>query len=153
MSKMSSPAKTPNSTRPRGRLLVRQKATLVGLGAITLLLLFSVTKMALAYRRVRNDRLIAQEELQKTQEQYESLSSSVSRLSTPRGKEEELRTRYRAIMPGENLVVVLPDENPESLEKPTFGARLGIVIGRGWQTISYTFMRLFTVPDSDTLIP
>lgn len=140
-----------SSNHPSPGMTPRQRLVLALWAAGFVLVAFSVMKMAFAYRRVQLDRMVAQEDLERTQKQYDTLSESVSRLSTPRGKEEELRTQYRAILPGEKLIVVLPDEDAQEEVRLSFGQRLGHGISAAWKGITGTIVRLFTVPESDTI--
>jgi cell division protein FtsB len=153
MIKMSSQKPKTRQEVVQSRTSLRQRLVLVGMCAGLALVLFSVTKMAIAYRRVRTQRVLAQAELMQAQEQYKTLSENVERLSTPRGREEELRTRYRAVLPGETLVVVLPQENVVPAEKPSFWKRTEATLGNTFQFLGSSLRRLFGIPDSDILSP
>jgi cell division protein FtsB len=51
----------------------------------------------------------AQAELSSLEQQKESLSSSISYLSTPAGMEAELRDKYHAVKAGESVAVIVDD--------------------------------------------
>ena len=51
----------------------------------------------------------AQAELTKTQASETDLQGKVAELSTPEGVEAEIRTKYRAVRPGESVAVIVDD--------------------------------------------
>jgi hypothetical protein len=56
----------------------------------------------------------AQAELASLEQQKESLSSSISYLSTPEGMEAELRDKYHAVKAGESVAVIVDDASSAS---------------------------------------
>jgi len=56
----------------------------------------------------------AQAELSSLEQQKESLSSSISYLSTPAGMEAELRDKYHAVKAGESVAVIVDDASSSS---------------------------------------
>ena len=56
----------------------------------------------------------AQAELAGLEQQKESLSSSISYLSTPAGMEAELRDKYHAVKAGESVAVIVDDASSSS---------------------------------------
>lgn len=56
----------------------------------------------------------AQAELAGLEQQKESLSSSISYLSTPEGMEAELRDKYHAVKAGESVAVIVDDASSAS---------------------------------------
>lgn len=62
----------------------------------------------------RNDYRVQLEELNQKQA---DLATRIENLSTDRGLEAEVRTRYRVVKPGEQLVIVVDNEESKSGEK------------------------------------
>jgi hypothetical protein len=56
----------------------------------------------------------AQAELAGLEQQKESLSDSISYLSTPAGMEAELRDKYHAVKAGESVAVIVDDASSSS---------------------------------------
>jgi cell division protein FtsB len=99
----------------------------LGLGLLVLILLWSVIRMYMTYReaaRLRADYLVEHDDLAARQA---DLEASTRELRTERGQEVELRNRYRAVRPGEQMIVVVGDDVPiPEQNKPSFFENMGI---------------------------
>ena len=72
----------------------------------------------------------AQAELSSLEQQKESLSSSISYLSTPAGMEAELRDKYHAVKAGESVAVIMDDALSGASSSSSGGA--SSTPGVGW---------------------
>ena len=72
----------------------------------------------------------AQAELSSLEQQKESLSSSISYLSTPAGMEAELRDKYHAVKAGESVAVIVDDASSGASSSSSGGA--SSTPGVGW---------------------
>ena len=70
-------------------------------------------------------------ELEELEQKQNSLSEKINDLSTDAGMEAEVRERYRVVKPGEQLVIVVDNEDnaQESVQKPSFWSRLRMFVG------------------------
>lgn len=66
------------------------------------------------YREVRDLRNTAQAELQALQEKNNDLEQKNQNLSTDYGLNQEIRTQYRVVLPGEQMLIVV-DNKEESV--------------------------------------
>lgn len=73
-------------------------------------LLVSVIKIYGSYRFAKKHQKERQEELAKLNENMAGLKTDVNLLQTSEGLEEVLREKYRAVKPGENLIILLDDK-------------------------------------------
>lgn len=76
---------------------------------ISVLAVYSVIGMYSKYRKAASARELSEQERDELVEKHTALAESTERLGTPRGQEEELRSRYRAVRPGEELIVIIDD--------------------------------------------
>ena len=86
---------------------------------IAVLAVYSVFGMYGKYRHTAAARDISQAERTELEAKHAALAESTERLGTERGQEEELRSRYRAVRPGEELIVIVDDGSamPEQEKK------------------------------------
>ncbi len=75
----------------------------------SVLAVYSVIGMYSKYRKAASARELSEQERAELAEKHAALAESTERLGTPRGQEEELRSRYRAVRPGEELIVIVDD--------------------------------------------
>ncbi|MBP9821631.1 MAG: hypothetical protein KBC98_01975 [Candidatus Pacebacteria bacterium] len=78
---------------------------------LSVLAIYSVVGMYGKYRKAASAREISENERADLEEKHLALAESTERLGTERGQEEELRSRYRAVRPGEELIVIVDDGN------------------------------------------
>ncbi len=77
---------------------------------VAIFLLVSVIKVYGSYRFAKKHQKEREEELDKLHENMASLKTDVELLKTQEGLEEVLREKYRAVKPGENLIILLDDK-------------------------------------------
>lgn len=84
--------------------------------SIVLIALFGigVWGMSHSYNEALRGRNRVKEDLARINEQSHQVNQNLERLSTERGQEEEFRTRYRAVKPGEELIIVVPPDAEET---------------------------------------
>jgi cell division protein FtsB len=58
-------------------------------------------------------------ELDKIMKRQESLETALAYLSTDRGVESEIRSKFRAVKQGEKISVIIDDEKPEATSSTT----------------------------------
>lgn len=93
---------------------------------ISILAVYSVIGMYGKYRKAAMARELSRDERAELEQKHAALAESTERLGTPRGQEEELRSRYRAVRPGEELIVII-DDNPTTqveIEKNSWLSRV-----------------------------
>ena len=76
---------------------------------ISALAVYSVIGMYGKYRKAASARELSEQERTELEVKHAALAESTERLGTERGQEEELRSRYRAVRPGEELIVIVDD--------------------------------------------
>lgn len=103
---------------------------IVVLSVICILLAIAVFKM---YRKYTHAKEIYNEytvELSQVQKNKEDLEKNIQALSTERGKEAEIRDRYRVVKKDEQMILIIDDqkkldnqdqENPETGQKSLLG--------------------------------
>lgn len=130
MSSMDRPFGTTKKTSFLGR-----PAVVFLLFLLAALAVYSVLGMYGKYRRAAAARNLAETEQRELAAKHESLAESTERLSTERGQEEELRSRYRAVRPGEELIVIVDDGESASIESEKESW-----LARAWNTIQGLFL-------------
>ena len=112
----------------RFRRFIYSKATLVILGLIVIWLIFVVWNMYQKERDTRLKRIEQREILDELREREVSLSEEIERLSTERGIEEEVRSKFEVGKEGEEIVVIVdkPEEEnaSETNLKKTFWEKI-----------------------------
>ena len=76
---------------------------------VAVLAVYSVIGMYGKYRRTAAARSVSEAERVALEQKHDALAENTERLGTERGQEEELRSRYRAVRPGEELIVIVDD--------------------------------------------
>lgn len=80
------------------------------LACLAAFLSVSVLKIYSSYRFAKKHQQERQQELEKLNQNAADLKSDVELLNTKEGLEEVLREKYRAVKPGENLIILLDDK-------------------------------------------
>ncbi len=92
---------------------------------VSILAVYSVIGMYGKYRKAASARELSEGERIELEQKHVALSESTEHLGTPRGQEEELRSRYRAVRPGEELIVIVDGIHPEiEVEKKSWIGRI-----------------------------
>ncbi len=78
---------------------------------------FSVSKMYKKYIHAKSVRNDFHAELLETQHQQAKLQENIDALSTDRGKESEIRDRYRIVKEGEQMILIV--DNDQKVTDPT----------------------------------
>lgn len=91
----------------------------------------SVVRAGLKQREAIHLRDESRKELAELEEKQVVLGQKIENLSTEQGVEAEVRQRYRVVKPGEQLVIVVDNEEGESVsvEKPSFWQKLKQFVG------------------------
>jgi cell division protein FtsB len=82
---------------------------------------FVVKNIFEKYLEVRRLEQQSDQELQQMQHKEADLQEKIGELSTDRGKEAEVRNRYRVARPGESLVIVVDDQQEHPPQEPSSG--------------------------------
>lgn len=92
---------------------------IVVLVIICTLLTISVIKIAKKYSHAKSIRNDYQLELSQIQAHEKELQKNIDALSTDRGKEAEIRDRYRVVKHGEQMILIVDNnkEEPVGVEK------------------------------------
>lgn len=78
---------------------------------------FSVFKMFKKYTHAKTIRDDFQLELSETQKHQADLQKNIDALSTDRGKEAEIRDRYRVVKDGEQMILIVDNQEKPSVTK------------------------------------
>ena len=93
----------------------------------------AVIKMVRKYAHAKTTRDDYHEELMEVQKHESDLEKNISALSTERGKEEEIRDRYRVVKQGEQMILIVNNDKEQEIktesEAPGFFQRIGIWVG------------------------
>ena len=104
------------------------KVTLVVLAIVVLLLLNSVWNIFLKERVTNTTRKKLEREFVELQEREALLREEIERLSTPRGVEEEIRSKFEVAKEGEETMVIIDPGRGDSADtddsKKSFWSRL-----------------------------
>jgi cell division protein FtsB len=95
--------------------LLYSRIAIVVLLVVAVLLMLSVISVFGKRREAEREAKAAETRLHDLTVRKEEIAGDIERLSTETGKEEALRERYRGVKPGEELIVIV-DENQESAE-------------------------------------
>ena len=77
---------------------------------LTLVLSLSVFRMYRKYAHAKEIRNEYQDELSQVQSQQAMLQKNIDALSTDRGKEAEIRDRYRVVKQGEQMILIVDND-------------------------------------------
>jgi cell division protein FtsB len=80
--------------------------------------IFVAKNIFIKYRDARNLEVDSVHELEQMQHKETDLKQQIKNLSTDRGKEAEVRNRYRVARPGESLVIIVDDQQAPALPPP-----------------------------------
>jgi len=92
------------------------KVTLVVLAIVVLLLLNSVWNIFLKERETNTTRKKLEREFVELQEREVLLREEIERLSTPRGVEEEIRSKFEVAKDGEEIMVIVDPGHKDSTD-------------------------------------
>ncbi len=111
---------------------------IVVLLVIAVLLVLSVISVFSKRREARKEAKAAEARLADVTNRKAELSADIDRLTTPAGKEEALRDRYREAKPGEGLVVIVDKNEQDSSAEVSSSERVSF-----FQNLSQFFKNLF----------
>lgn len=108
---------------------------------IVVLLLFALLLSTAVYERYSREREMAEKrdalasELEHLQQQASVLDAEVNRLKSERGMEEEIRDRFDVSRPGEEIVIIVEDEEKNATVTSTSptGTNATGFFGRWWR--------------------
>lgn len=99
--------------RRRNRTSIREYAIVALLSLALLWLLWLLWGIAQKEERARHAANGAKEELERLEERRTTLTANIEELNTSRGEEATLRETYGVARPGEEVIIVVPDEGRE----------------------------------------
>lgn len=99
--------------RPSQNKFLYSPITLVVLFVLVILLAISLMKMVGKSRQTREVRDQYRDEITALEKQQEELASDIDYLSTERGMEEEIRDRFPVVKEGEDLILIIDEEDDE----------------------------------------
>ena len=112
----------------RFRRLLYSKVTLIILGLIVIWLFFVVGNMYKKERDTRLKRIEQVEVLDELKERETALQEEIDRLSTEKGIEAEIRSKFEVGKEGEKVIIIV--NNPEEESVPETDSKKGF-----WQKI------------------
>ncbi len=111
---------------------------IVVLLVICVILTISVIKIYLKYNHAKSVRDDYRAELAQVQQHEADLEKNIGALSTERGKEEEIRDRYRVVKQGEQMILII-DDNQEKESKNEQGVEEEGFFKEIWSKIANLF--------------
>ena len=106
------------------REVLFSRATLVILIIISVLLLFSLLNIVKKNKETVKNKELALTEIEELKQKEIDLQSAIGDLKTERGLEENIREKFRVVKEGEELIIIVDDENTnQSLEQTEDGSR------------------------------
>jgi len=106
------------------REVLFSRATLVILIIISVLLLFSLLNIVKKNKETVKNKELALTEIEELKQKEIDLQSAIGDLKTERGLEENIREKFRVVKEGEELIIIVDDENiNQSLEQTEDGSR------------------------------
>jgi cell division protein FtsB len=112
---------------------------IVVLAIICILLGISVVKIYLKYAHAKSIRNDYQEELTQVKQHETDLQKNIDALSTERGKEEEIRDRYRVVKQGEQMILIVNDDKKEIIKEEIENQKEKGFFGNIWSKIVHLF--------------
>lgn len=113
--------------RPKKQQVMHSVGALFMLLVLLVLVTISAIKMGMKTQKVKEAKERQQEELTELLEQEEQLQADVSYFSSERGLEEEIRERFPVVKEGEELILIIDQEQelePEEVVKKSFWKRI-----------------------------
>ena len=98
--------------RTKFRQVMESKPVLVLLGIFVLLFSWSVIKLISKADESAKNRQEAEDKITELQKEHSQLSTNIQNLNTDQGKEEAIRDKFGLAKPGEEVMVVVNDQNP-----------------------------------------
>ncbi len=111
---------TTQSSKPstkKSSLSARAILTAIVAVVLFLLMLSSVVNLFLKYRAMRVHIRELKEEQVHLEEKKASLTATNEFIGTPEGKEQIYRDKYRVVKPGEGIIVITQEPQPQSAEQ------------------------------------
>ncbi|MBI2627408.1 septum formation initiator family protein [Candidatus Nomurabacteria bacterium] len=91
---------------------MHSRPVLAFLGILTLIFAWSVFSFMGKMEITVENRKVAENKVAELKKEKEKLSSDIAKLNTPGGIEESIRLKFGLAKEGENVIVVVGDENP-----------------------------------------
>ena len=95
------------------RIVFDWKRSYITLGLLLLVIIFASRAAYFAYGKYRQAQAVLsleKEELQSSEDKYNFLTASLSAFETERGREDIVRDRFQFVKPGEQVIVIVEDE-------------------------------------------
>lgn len=108
----------------RKKVTAREYLTVIGLSLLLvwlLLLFWGILKKEEVARRTAEE---TKRQLEALTVREATLRQNIAELKTERGQEASLRETYGVARPGEEVIIVVPSEERETVPKPSFWDRL-----------------------------
>jgi len=99
--------------RIKKRTVFDWKRSYITLGLLLLAVFFVSRAAYFAYGKYRQAQAVLfleKEELQSSENKYDFLTASLSAFETERGREDAVRDRFQFVRPGEQIIVIVEDE-------------------------------------------
>lgn len=108
---------------------------IVVLFVICIFLGIAVFKVYLKYTHAKSIRNDYRDELSQVEQHERDLQKNIDALSTERGKEEEIRDRYRVVKQGEQMILIVNNEKKEEIQEEKEVQENNGFLGKIWSII------------------
>ncbi len=96
------------------RNILQSWPVLIILAALTVFFTWQVIGFWAKMESTKKNRQIAEDKLLELNKSKENLSADIAKLETPEGIEESIRNKFGLVQEGEEVIVVVEDQNPDS---------------------------------------
>ncbi|MCE9585075.1 septum formation initiator family protein [Candidatus Nomurabacteria bacterium] len=92
--------------------IMHSKPVLVLFGVFLIFFIWNIIHFVLKTQETIKNRKFAQDKIVELKKEKDRLTSDIQKLQTSEGKESAIREKFGWIKQGENLVIVVDDQNP-----------------------------------------
>ncbi len=100
------------------RHIIQSKPVLILFGVLILFFAYNVLGLWNKMQDTEKNKKIAEDKIASLLQQQKNLSSEINSLNTAEGKEKLFRENFGLAKDGEDLTIVVQDQNPPSFSKP-----------------------------------
>ena len=99
------------------RNILQSRPVLILLGLVFLFSLWGLIGFVGKLGATRENRKVAENRVEELKQEQERLSADIAKLETDSGVEESIRTKFGLAKEGENVIVVVEDQNPPEVDQ------------------------------------
>lgn len=99
------------------KYFMQSKVFLIFLGIVILVFFFSMFSFVDKMIDTQKNKDIIKEKITELEKSKQTFNSEISKLKTEEGIEENIREKFGVVKEGENMMMVVEDKNPPTVEK------------------------------------